>query len=112
MVRPTADEPTYVLENRIDIFDLLLRRVRIVVAEVARAGEFASDAEVQADGFRVADVQVAVRLGREAGVNLPIFLLGDVSLNDVAEEITRPGRLIVLLFGCVRRQSHASFYLD
>jgi len=59
------------------------------------------DAEVQADGFRVADVQVAVWLRREAGVNLRISLLGDVLLDDVAKEITRRGRLRILLFGCV-----------
>src|SRR5213596_1986291 len=112
MVGPTADEPIHVLENRIDILDLFLRRVRIVVAEIARAAEFASDAEVQADGFRVADVQVAVRLRREAGVNLRIFLLGDVMLDDVAKEITWPGRLSVLMFSCFRRQRHASFYSD
>ena len=101
MVRPTIDEPTDVLENRIDVFDLLLRRVRIVVAEIANAAEFMRDAEVQADRFRVADMEVAVRLRRETGVNLRISLLGDVLLDDVAEEITRPRRLRVLLFGCV-----------
>src|SRR6266700_5873976 len=112
MVCPAADEPTYVFEYRIDIFDLLFRRVRIVIAEIAYAAEFAGDAEVQADGLRVADVQVSVRLGRETGVNLRIPLLGDVLLNDVAEEITRPGRLRLRFFGCVRRQRHPSFYLD
>ena len=53
MVRPTTDEPTHVLENRIDVFDLLFRRVRVVVAEITNAPEFMSDAEIQANRFRV-----------------------------------------------------------
>ncbi len=56
------------------------------------AAEFARDAEVQADGFGVADVQIAVRFGRKTRVNLWIFSLGNVRGNDVADEIGRRGR--------------------
>jgi len=42
------------------------------------AAELACDAEVQADAFGVADVQIAVRFRRKTGVNLRIFLFSDV----------------------------------
>src|SRR5690606_25594364 len=44
-------------------------RVRVVHPQVAEAAELLGDAEIQADRLRVADVQVAVRLGREARVH-------------------------------------------
>ena len=52
--------------------------IRVVHAQIADAAELARDAEVQADAFGVADVQVAVRFRRKARVNLRIFLFGDV----------------------------------
>jgi hypothetical protein len=44
-------------------------RVGVVEAHVARAAVVAGEAEVQADRFRVAEVQVAVRFRREAGAD-------------------------------------------
>ena len=80
------------VDDGIDILDVFLGRVGVVHAQVADAAELARDAEVQADGFRVADVQVAVRLRRKARVNLRIFFLGDVLGHDVADEIGRRRR--------------------
>ena len=53
----------------IDIFDLFLGRVGVVHPQVADAAEFARDAEVEADRFGMADVEIAVRLRRETGVD-------------------------------------------
>ena len=88
---PAADEPVHVLGDGIHVFDVFLGRVGVVHAQVADAAEFAGDAEVQADAFGVADVQVAVRFRRKAGVNARIFLFGDVFRHDVANEIGRGG---------------------
>jgi hypothetical protein len=52
----------------------------------------AGDAEVEADGLRVADVQVAVGLGREAGDDLGVAFLRDVARDDVTDEVTGGGR--------------------
>ena len=44
----------------------------------------------------MADVQVAVGLGREAGVDLRVFLLGDVGGDNVADEIGGSGAALRL----------------
>src|SRR5206468_2017469 len=88
-------------ENGINIFNLLLGRIGVVVTEIADAPEFARDAEIETDGFRVSDVQVTVRLRRKAGVSLFVLPFRDVLLNDVADEIGWRGR--VLKTNLVRR---------
>jgi glutaminyl-tRNA synthetase len=53
-----------------------------------RAGEIAGDAEVEADRLRVADVQVAVRLGRKArGDTATVLARRVVGGDDLADEI-------------------------
>ena len=64
---PREPEPAHVRLDRFHVLDVLGRRVRVVEPEVARAAELRRNAEVQADRFCVADVEVAVRLRREAG---------------------------------------------
>ena len=94
-IGPAADEPVDVLGDGIHVLDVFLGRVGVVHAEIADAAEFAGDAEVQADALGVADVEIAVRFRRKTGVNLRIFLLGDVFFNDVADEIGRRGNCFV-----------------
>ncbi len=89
IVRPTANQPVHVLADGIDILDLLLGRVGVVHAQIAAAAELAGDAEIQADGLGVADVQVAVRLRREARVNLRVLPRPHVLGHDVADKIRR-----------------------
>ena len=55
--------------DAVDVLLLFLRRVGVVEAQVADAAIIARQAEVQADRLSVADVQVAVGLGREAGAD-------------------------------------------
>src|ERR1035437_7645768 len=90
--RPRADEPVHIRLDGLDILNVFLRGIGVVQAQVANAAELAGDAEVQADAFRVADVQVAVRLRRKARVDARIFVLRDVRGDDVADEIGRRGR--------------------
>src|SRR5690606_32561567 len=45
------------------------------------------DAEVQADRLGVADVQVAVRLGRETGADAGVLPAGQVLADDLADEV-------------------------
>ena len=73
VVRPAADEPVHVFGDGVHILDVFLGRVGVVHAQVADAAELAGDAEVEADGFGVADVEIAVRLRRKARVNLRIL---------------------------------------
>jgi hypothetical protein len=78
VVGPASDEPVHVFDNGIHILNLLLGRVGVVHAEVAYPAEFAGNAEVQADAFGVADVEVAVRLGREARMDTRVLPFGNV----------------------------------
>src|SRR3546814_2794998 len=71
--------------------DTTLFRSGVVEAQVAQAAELGGDAEVQADRLGVADVQVAVGLGREAGADGGMLSVGQVLAEDMADE--------VLLFG-------------
>jgi hypothetical protein len=50
------------------------------------------DAEVQADRLGVADVQVAVGFGREAGADGGMLAAGEVVAHDLADEILLAGR--------------------
>ena len=57
------------VEDRVDVLLLFLLRVGVVEAQVADAAVVLRQAEVQADALGVADVQVAVGLGRKAGAD-------------------------------------------
>ena len=66
LARPLETEPADVLLDVLRVFVRLLRRVRVVKPQVAFAAEKFGHAKVNADGLRVADVNVAIRLRREA----------------------------------------------
>ena len=87
MVAPVEAEPADIALDRVDVLLLFLRRVGVVEAQVAVAAEFLRDAEIQADRLRVADVQIAVGLGREARDDLADAAGGDVGRDDVANEV-------------------------
>src|SRR5262245_9666697 len=87
VLAPIEAEPAHVTFDRVDVFLLLLGGVGVVEAQVAAAAELFGDAEVEADRLGMADVQVAVGLGRKAGDNrlLPAGL--EVGLDNIANEI-------------------------
>ena len=67
---PLETEPAHVVLDRLDVLDVFLGRVRVVEAEVAqRRRTRCATPKFEADRLRVADVQVAVRLGRKARVH-------------------------------------------
>ena len=84
---PLEAQPADVLLDRVDVFDLFLGRIRVVHAQVAAALEFEGEAEVQADRLRVADVQVAVGLRREAGGDGRVLTRGQVGVDDLLDEV-------------------------
>ena len=92
VISPAVDQPAHIGNDGIDVLHLLLGWVGVVHAQVALAVVLTRDAEVQADRFRVADVQVAVGLGREARDDLRVFAGCDVRGDDVADEISGGGR--------------------
>ena len=84
---PVVAEPVHVGLNRIDIFLLFPGRIGVVEAQVAAPGKFLRDAEIQRDRLGVADVQIAVRLRREARHDLRVLFGVEIGLDDVANEI-------------------------
>src|SRR5215510_735972 len=87
VLAPVEAKPAYVGFDRVDIFLLLLGRIGIVEAQVATAAEFLRHAEIEADRLGVADMQIAVWLGRKAGHHRAVPPGRKVSLDDVADEV-------------------------
>jgi hypothetical protein len=87
-VVPPEAQPLNVFLDGVDVLDIFFCRVRIVEAQVARAAEFLGDTKVQANGLGVADVQIAVGLGRKTRRDLPTVLpCLDVFADDRPDEI-------------------------
>ncbi len=85
---PVESQPPDVALDRVHVLDILLGGVRVVETQVALAAVFLCQAEVDADALGVADMQVAVRFGRETGLYAR-FAFGDGLLDDLLEEIDR-----------------------
>jgi len=68
-VFPVKAQPANILFDGLDVFDILFGRIGVVKAQIALAAEFKCQAKVQAHGFGVSDVQIAIRLRRPARVN-------------------------------------------
>ena len=84
---PAEAQPGHVLLDGLDVLDVFGAGVGVVVAQVALAAILGRQAEVQADGFGVADMQVAVWLGRKAGVHAPLVLsLREIIVDDLLDE--------------------------
>ena len=69
---PFKAQPFDVFHNGIDVFRVFLLRVGIVETEVAYSAVFLCDSEVHANGLSMSDVQVSVRLRREAGLQAAV----------------------------------------
>jgi hypothetical protein len=88
VLAPVEAEPLHVALDRLDVRHVLGGRVRVVHPQVTAPAELRCDAEVDADRLRVADVQPAVRLGRETRDDLPaVFPGGEVGFDHLADEI-------------------------
>jgi hypothetical protein len=86
---PLEAEPADVGLDGIDVLLLFFFRVGVVEAQVGLAAELVGEAEVDADGLGVADVEVAVGLGGKAGLDLGVAVLFGAHIlgDDVAEEV-------------------------
>jgi hypothetical protein len=127
---PVVAEPGHRVEDAVDVLLLLLLGIGVVEAHVADAAVFGGEAEVQRDAFRMADVQVAVRLRREARADAGriggagsvcggvaglageatagVGALGEVAFDDVAQEVAAlrrigPGRALRGVFARFHR---------
>ncbi len=93
-ILPGKTQPADVLHDRIDVLDFFFGRVGVVEPQVALTAIFLGQAEVQADALGMADVQVAVRLGRKTRMHAAAELAGaEVLFDDLFDEVERAGRL-------------------
>ena len=84
---PLEAQPAHILLDRLRIFLAFLFRVGVVEAQVAFAVVILRQAEIQADGLGMADMQIAVRLGREARDDALVLAAGQIGIDDAADEI-------------------------
>ena len=87
MLAPVEAEPVDIALDGVDVFLLLLGRIGVVEAQIALAAELLGDAEIQADGLGVSDMEIAVGLRRKPGDDLAGAAAGEIGLDDVANEV-------------------------
>ena len=80
-------QPVQVLDDAVDVLLTLASGVGVVEAEVELAAVLVGDGPVDIDGLGAADVQVAVRLRREAGMDLADLAFGEVGVNDLGQKV-------------------------
>ena len=80
-------QPVQVLDDAVDILLPFAGGVGVVEAEVELAAVLVCDGPVDIDGLGAADVQVAVGLRREAGVDLADLSFGEVGVNDLGQKV-------------------------
>ncbi len=87
-VFPVKPQPADIFLNGLHIFDFFLAGIGVIKAQVADAAEFGRQTEIQADGFGMTDVQIAVWLRRKPGHDLPVVFVGlKVIDDDVSNKI-------------------------
>ena len=85
---PAEAKPLDVLLDGFDIFRVLLLRIRVVKTQIADTAIFLRNAEIHADCFGMADVEVAVGLRREACLQTPVVFSGfQVGLNYLFDKV-------------------------
>ena len=92
VVGPTANEPIDIGLDGLDVLDLFLGGIGVIHPQVAASVRLPGDAEIEANGFRMADVQVAIGLRRKAGDAERVLPGLQISRDNIADEVCRGGR--------------------
>ena len=66
---PVVAQPTHRVLDRMDVLHVLGERIRVVETEMTHATILGRESEVQDYGLRVSDMEIAVGLGRKAGLD-------------------------------------------
>ena len=80
-------QPFQVGQNALDVLVPLAGGVGIVIAQVELPAVMLGDLIVDVDGLGRADVQIAVWLWREPGVDMVHLALGQIGVNDVRQKV-------------------------
>ena len=86
-IAPVESEPTHVGLDGVDELDVLLVRIGVVEAQIAGAPERPRKTEVQDDRLGVPDMQITVRLRREARDDARVLAGSQIGLDDLADKI-------------------------
>ena len=93
IIEPVAEiepQPPDILRDRRNVFGILFRRIGVIHAQIAVPAVFCGDAEIQADRLGVTDVQISVRLRREAGYDLAAELVvAEIFGDHLPDEVAR-----------------------
>src|SRR6185312_13832706 len=86
---------------------LLLRGVGVVEAQAAMAAELRGNAEIERNRLGVADMKIAVGLGRKARHDALVLSGGKILRDDIAEEIAAGlgGGLDLVGHGCSKERT-------
>src|SRR5262249_20857939 len=74
-IAPIEAQPTDVRFDRFDVFNIFLARIGIIKPKIAESVKFGGKTEIETDGFRMTDMQVAIRLRRKSSVTRAPFLV-------------------------------------
>ena len=85
--RLLAGQPVDILPDGVYILGILFDRIGVVIPEVELAAVFLRDRPVDEDRLRRADVQIAVRLGRESGMNFFRQACRNILVNDLCQKV-------------------------
>ena len=87
MFAPVKAQPVDVFLDGVHVFGGFLARIGVVKAEMTDPVVLLGNAEVQADGLGMADMEEAVGFRRESGDDVAVFAGFQVVGNDLADEV-------------------------
>ena len=87
MVSPALDQPFHIGGDGVDVLDFFLGRVGVIEAQVADPAEFVGNAKIEADGFGMANMKIAIRLRWEPGDGGLVLAVRNIGFDDVADEV-------------------------
>ena len=101
-ISPGKAEPSNILLNGVHILNILLRRIRIVKAQVAKTAVVFRDAEIETDGLCMPHMEIAVRLRRESCMDSRfVTAISKIFINDRSDKIR--------YFCCFRHSSSSPY---
>ena len=89
---PLKAQPGDVVFDGVDVFLVFFLGVGVIKAQVALTAELFSHAKVEADGFGMAHMQVAIGFRRKTGNDFLHLTGGKIFLDDFGDEVVRDVR--------------------
>ena len=84
---PLEAQPLHVFLDGVDVFLAFFFRIGVIETQVTATAELLGHAEVQTDGFGMANMQVAIRLWRESGHYPLNFARSQIFFDDFGNKI-------------------------